>query len=91
MAEATSARSWPPGKTVVVAILAVIAVLAIVACVIYLTEPAKSLPSVLGRITQPASRAGSHRSSHGYAALAIGVVFLVAAGMVSRVGRTSPR
>jgi len=91
MAEATSARSWPPGKTVVVAILAVIAVLAIVACVIYLTEPAKSLPSVLGAITHPASRADAHRSTRGYAALAIGVVFLAAAGIVSRVGRTSPR
>lgn len=91
MAEATSARGWSPGKVVVVAILAVIAVLAIVACVMYLTEPAKSLPSVLGAITSPASRADAHRSTRGYSALAIGVVFLAAAWIVSRLGRTSSR
>lgn len=91
MAEAASARGSSPGKTVLVAVLAVIAVLAIVACVLYLTEPAKSLPSVLGAITKPASRADAHRSTRGYAALAIGVVFLVAAGVVSRLGRTSSR
>jgi hypothetical protein len=91
MAEAASARNWSPGKTVTVAVLAVIAILAIVACVIYLTEPAKSLPSVLGAITHPASRADAHRSTRGYSALAIGVVFLVAAGIVSRLGRNSPR
>lgn len=91
MAEAATARGWTPGKTVIVAVLAVIAVLAIVACVMYLTEPAKSLPSMLGAITQPASRANAHRSTRGYAALAVGIVFLAAAAIVSRLGRTSAR
>lgn len=91
MAEAVTARGWSPGKTVIVAVLAIIAVLAIVAAIMFLTEPAKSLPSVLGAITSPASRANAHRSTRGYAALGVGVVLLVAAAVVSRLGRTSSR
>jgi hypothetical protein len=74
-----------------VAVLAVIGVLAVIACIMYLTEPAKSLPSMLGAITAPASRADAHRSTRGYVALAVGVVCLVAAGFASRVNRSSPR
>jgi hypothetical protein len=73
------------------AILAVIAVLAIIAAIMYFTEPAKSLPSVLGTITHPASRANAHRTTRAGIALAFGVVCLVAAGLVSRAGRPSPR
>jgi hypothetical protein len=70
-----------------VAVLSVIAVLAIIACVIYLAEPARSLPGVLGTITHPASRADAHRALRGWVSLAVGVVFLVAAGLASRLGR----
>ena len=91
MTYATRSRGRSPGRAVIAAVLAVIAVLAIIACVIYFTEPARSLPSVLGAITHPASRADAHRSTRGWAALAVGVVCLVAAGLVSRQGRSSPR
>jgi hypothetical protein len=74
-----------------VAVLAIIAVLAITAAVMYLTEPARSLPGILGTITHPASRAGAHRSTRGWVALAVGVICLAAAGLVSRLGRSSPR
>jgi hypothetical protein len=91
MTHATRVRGWSPGRAATVAVLAVIAVLAIIACILYFTEPARSLPSILGAITHPASRAGAHRSTRGWSALAVGVVCLVAAGLVSRQGRSSPR
>ena len=73
------------------AVLSVIAVLAIIAAVLYFTEPARSLPSVLGTITHPASRADSHRSTRGAAAIAVAVVLLIAAGVTAWMGRTSRR
>jgi amino acid permease len=91
MTYATRTRGWSPGRAATVAVLAVIAVLAIIACIIYLTEPARSLPSVLGTITRPASRADAHRSSRGWAALAVAVVCVAAAGLVSRPARHAPR
>jgi hypothetical protein len=91
MTYATRARGRSPGRAVIVAVLAVIAVLAIIACIVYFAEPARSLPSVLGPITHPASRANAHRSTRAWSALAIGVVCLVAAGLVSRQGRSSAR
>ena len=91
MAHATRSRGWSPGRATIAAVLAVIAVLAIIACVLYFTEPARSLPGVLGAITHPASRADAHRSTRGWTALAIAVICLVAAGLVSRQGRSSPR
>jgi hypothetical protein len=87
MAHATRSRGWSPGRATIAAVLAVIAVLAIIACVIYFTEPARSLPGVLGAITHPASRADAHRAMRGWVSLAVGVVFLVAAGLASRLGR----
>ncbi|MDX6343447.1 MAG: hypothetical protein QOH87_3585 [Trebonia sp.] len=90
-ATATRAGGWSPGRVTTVAVLAVVGVLAVIACIMYLTEPAKSLPSMLGAITAPASRADAHRSTRGYVALAVGVVCLVAAGFASRVNRSSPR
>ena len=81
---------WSPGRIAAVVILVIIGVLAIVAGIMYLTEPARSLPSVLGTITHPASRAAAHRTTRGLVALAVGVVCLVAAGLASRVSR-SPR
>ena len=91
MTDATRARGWSPGTVTTVAVLVIIAVLAIIAAIMYLTEPARSLPGILGTITHPASRAGAHRSTRGWVALAIGVICLVAAGLASRRGRFSPR
>ena len=72
------------GLTAVVIILGIIAVLAIIAGVLYLTEPAKSLPAVLGTITHPASRANEHRNPRGWVAIAFGVLCLVAAWFAAR-------
>jgi hypothetical protein len=73
--------------TAVAVILAIIGVLAIVVGIIFLVEPAKSLPSFLGTITHPASRASAHRTTRGAVALVIGVVCLIAAWLVNRTGR----
>jgi hypothetical protein len=70
-----------------VVVLAIIAVVAIIAAIMFFTEPAKSLPSILGTITHPASRASAHRTTRGAVTLAVGVVCLVAAGFASRMGR----
>jgi amino acid permease len=80
-----------PGKTIAVVVLAIIGVLAIVAGIIYFVEPAKSLPSILGTITHPASRASAHRSLRGTIAVIVGVICLVAAWLVSRAGRSTRR
>jgi hypothetical protein len=90
-ATATRARDWSPGRVTIVAVLTVVAVLAVIACIMYLTEPAKSLPSMLGAITAPASRADAHRSTRGYVALAFGVICLAAAGFASKLNTSSPR
>jgi len=91
MTHATRARGWSPGRMTTVAVLAVIAILAIIAGIVYLTEPARSLPGMLGTITHPASRADAHRATRGWVALAVGVICLAAAGFASRLGRSSPR
>lgn len=91
MTHATHAHGWSSGRVLAVAVLAVIAVLAIVAGIVYLTEPAKSLPAVLGTITHPAARADGHRATRGWSALAVGVVCLAAAWLVTRLGRSAPR
>jgi multisubunit Na+/H+ antiporter MnhB subunit len=74
-----------------VVVLVIIAVLAIIAAIMYFTEPARSLPSILGAISHPASRANAHRTTRAWIALAVGVVCLVAAGLVSWTGRPSSR
>jgi multisubunit Na+/H+ antiporter MnhB subunit len=74
-----------------VVVLVIIAVLAIIAAIMYFTEPARSLPGILGTITHPASRAGAHRTTRAWIALAVGVVCLAAAGLASWTGRPSPR
>lgn len=88
---ASQARGGSAGRTAAVAVLVIIAILAIVAAIMYFTEPAKSLPSVLGTITSPASRANAHRSLRGGVTIAIGVVCLVAAWVASRIGRSARR
>lgn len=87
MAHANGTGGWTPGKVAAVAILVVIAVLAIIAGIMYLAEPARSLPSVLGTITHPASRAGSPRSLRGAVAIIVGVVLLAAAWLTARARR----
>jgi amino acid permease len=85
----TAAGGRSAGKIAAIVVLAVIGVLAIIAGVIYLTEPAKSLPSILGTITHPAARAHAHRHTRGAVALVVGVLCLVAAGIVAWRGRAS--
>lgn len=72
------------GLKVLLVVLAVLGVLAIVAGVIYIALPSDSLPSFF-----PAHSAHSHlhADKHGYAALAIGVLLLVAAIAVPSVDR----
>jgi len=86
----SEARGRSRGSMIAVVVLVIIAVLAIVAGIMYLAEPAKSLPSILGTITHPASRANAHRNLRGWTALVVGVICLVAAWFVSRTGK-SPR
>jgi hypothetical protein len=84
----TAAGGRSSGKMIVIVVLAIIAILAIAAGIMYFVEPAKSLPSVLGTITHPVSRANAHRPTRGAVALAVGVICLVAAWLVSWRGRS---
>lgn len=90
MASATTTRGSASGK-VTVAILAIIGIVALVAAILYFAEPAKSLPSVLGTITSPASRANQHRSLRGVISLVVGLIFLVAAGFIGWRGKSASR
>lgn len=87
-ADASQARGGSAAGKIVAIILAIIAVVAIIAAIMYFTEPAKSLPSVLGTITQPASRADAHRSLRGVVSIVVGVILLVAAGITAWMGRS---
>lgn len=89
MSSGSEPRGGSSGSMIVVAVLVIIGILAVVAGVIYLIEPAKSLPSILGTITHPAARANAHRSLRGWTALVVGVVLLVAALLVGRSARSS--
>lgn len=89
--DASRVRGRSTGRMTAVVVLVIIAVLAIIAAILFFTEPARSLPSILGAISHPASRASAHRTTRGWIALAVGVVCLVAAGFASRTGRPSPR
>lgn len=71
------------GRVVAAAILGVIGILLIIASIIYFTTAAHSLPSILGQIKYTGhnhSRAYDKRPDRGIAALAAGVICLVAAG-----------
>ena len=89
MTYANPAHGRSAGTMAVTVILVVIAVAAIVVAVLYFTEPAKSLPSFLGTITHPASRASAHRTTRAEVALAVGVVCLIGAGVATWLGRRS--
>jgi hypothetical protein len=70
------------GRIVATVVLAVVGILAIIAGILYFSEAAKSLPSVLGTIKYTghnASRANGHRATRGITALIVGVVLLAGA------------
>ena len=91
MTHGSRARGRSPAGMIAVTILVIIAILAIIAGILYLTEPAKSLPSILGTITHPPSLASAHRTLRGWTALAVGVICLAAAWAVSRMAKPSRR
>lgn len=91
MASATTTRGLSSGKLTGVVIVAVIGIVALIAAILYFTEPAKSLPSILGTITSPASRASAHRTLRGVVALVVGVVLFVAAGIAGWRGKSATR
>jgi flagellar basal body-associated protein FliL len=73
-------------RMIAIFVLVIIAMLAIIAGIMYFAEPAKSLPSILGTITHPASRANAHRPVRGTVVLVVGVLCLAAAWFVGRRG-----
>jgi amino acid permease len=80
----TASGGRSSGKTIIAVVLAIIAVLLIVVGVLYLVEPAKSLPSFMGQITAPASRANANRSLRGAGALVIAVICAIGAWFTLR-------
>ena len=78
--ERTAGRST--GRKVAAAVLGVIGILLIIAAILYFTQPAHSLPSVLGTIKYNGhnhTRAYSHRTLRGIVTIIVGVVCLIAA------------
>jgi uncharacterized membrane protein HdeD (DUF308 family) len=77
----------PTGRVVATVVLVVIAIVCIVAAILYFSEPAKSLPSILGAIKfngHNTSRANNHRSVRGIVTLVVGVICLAAAWFAFR-------
>ena len=71
------------GRTVGAIILVIIGIIAIVAAILYFTEPAHSLPSMLGKIAfngHNTHRANSHRTLRGVVSIIIGIVLLGGGG-----------
>lgn len=69
------------GRVILAVVLVIIGILGIIAGIIYLTEPAHSLPSVLGQIKYTGhnhARAYNHRTLRGAVSLAVGIVVLLA-------------
>ena len=69
------------GRVILAVVLVIIGILGIIAGIIYLTEPAHSLPSILGTIKfngHNHSRAYSHRTLRGAVSLVVGIVVLLA-------------
>ena len=71
----THKTNWP---RIIGGTLLVIGVLAIIAGVVYLTVPAHSLPSILGRLP----KATVHRSKRGVAGLVVGIVLAAVGGFL---------
>ena len=75
--DGTAGRS--PARMIAGVILVIIGILSIIAAIFYFTEPAHSLPSILGTIKHPPAtvhRANAHRTLRGVAALIVGIVLL---------------
>jgi uncharacterized membrane protein HdeD (DUF308 family) len=76
------------GRTVIATLLVIIAVVAIVVGVVYLIEPAHSLPSFFpGHVKNIAGRGNGKHSKRGLIAIAVGVVCLVVAVAAAATGR----
>ena len=70
------------GRTVGAIVLAILGIIAVIAAILYFTEAAHSLPSILGTITYNGhnhTRAYSHRTLRGVIAIIGGVILLVGA------------
>jgi hypothetical protein len=65
-------------------VLAIIGLICIVVAIIYFTVPAKSLP---GFIPGHAAKSHLHHDRRGIAALVVGVLFLIGAGVSAFFGR----
>ena len=89
VSQASAAGGRSTVKMIAIVVLVIVAILAIIAGIMYLAEPAKSLPSILGTITHPASRASKHRPARGTVALIVAVICLVAAWLVGRSGTSA--
>lgn len=74
----TAGRS--PGRVGAAAVLTVIAIVLLIAAIFYFTEPAHSLPAVLGTLKQgphvSANRANSHRTLRGVVTLVVAIICL---------------
>jgi hypothetical protein len=74
----TAGRS--PGRIGAAVVLTVIAVVLLIAAVIYFTEPAHSLPAILGTLKQgphiTAKRADAHRTLRGVVTLVVALLCL---------------
>jgi hypothetical protein len=71
------------GRTITAIVLAIIGIIAVIAAILYFTEAAHSLPSILGTLKHPpnsVTRANSHRSLRGAVAIIVGVILLAGAG-----------
>ena len=73
-----------PWKKALTVVLAIIGILAIIAGVIYIAEPAKSIPSFFPAYS---AKAHLHATKHGIAAIVVGAVVLVIAAIVVLTSR----
>ncbi|HEY2443406.1 MAG TPA: hypothetical protein VGI31_09755 [Streptosporangiaceae bacterium] len=60
--------------------LGIVAILLIVVSILYFTQPAHSLPSILGSIKSPVHRADEKRSLRGVITLVVALVCLAGCG-----------
>ena len=86
MSSVSASGGRSAGRTVTAVILAIIAILFIIAGIIYLAEPAKSLPSFI-----PGRVAGStgHHPLRAAGTLILGVIFFVGAWFAMRYQPTT--
>lgn len=68
-----------PARVIIGVILVILGILLIIASILYFTQPAHSLPSVLGTIKHPPAtlnRANNHRTLRGVVSLIVGIIVL---------------